>query len=77
MRPARDKLDVLLAAALEAVEPGQAVRRALSASGDGERLIVGGRELRLPDYRRLIVVGAGKASAPMAAAVEDVIGDAL
>ena len=77
MRPARDKLDVLLAAALEAVEPGQAVRRALSASGDGERLIVGGRELRLPDYRRLIVVGAGKASAPMAAALEDVIGDAL
>ena len=77
MRPARDKLDVLLAAALEAVEPGQAVRRALSVSGDGERLIVGGRELRLPDYRRLIVVGAGKASAPMAAALEDVIGDAL
>ncbi|TME32132.1 MAG: DUF4147 domain-containing protein, partial [Chloroflexi bacterium] len=77
VRPARDKLDALLAAALEAVEPGQAVRRALRVSADGEWLIVGGRELRLPDYRRLIVVGAGKASAPMAAAVEDVIGDAL
>src|SRR5438132_12698965 len=77
VRPARDKLDALLAAALAAVEPGQAVRRALSASGDGGRLSVGGRELQMRDFRRLILVGAGKASAPMAAAVEDTIGDAL
>ena len=72
MRPALDKV---VQAALAAVEPGQAVRRFVRT--DGERLIVGDRSYRLADFRRLVVVGAGKASAPMAAAVEDVIGDRL
>ena len=31
----------------------------------------------LNDFRRVLVVGAGKASAPMAAAVEEVVGDRL
>jgi glycerate 2-kinase len=75
VRPALDKLNALLEAALAAVEPAQAVRRALRISGD--RLRVGGHELRLRDFRRAIVVGAGKASAPMAAAVEEVIAGAL
>ena len=72
VRPALDKV---VQAALAAVEPGQAVRRFLSI--DGERLRVGDRAYRLADFRRLVVVGAGKASAPMAAAVEDVVGDRL
>ena len=40
-------------------------------------LVVGERRCSLASKRRVVVVGAGKASAPMAAAVEDVIGDAL
>lgn len=65
-------LDVL-EAALDAVEPGAAVRRALQY--DGDRLAVGGRDYDLARFRRVWVVGAGKASGPMAAAVEDLLGD--
>ena len=72
MRPALDKV---LQAALAAVEPGQAVRRFVSR--DDDRLIVGDQAYRLADFRRVVVIGAGKASAPMAAAVEEVVGDRL
>jgi len=61
----------VLQAALAAVEPGQAVRRAFGVEG-GE-LVVDGRRYRFAEFRRVLVVGAGKASAPMAAAVEDVV----
>jgi len=63
---------LILAAAVRAVEPGTAVRRAISLRGD--RLRVGGRPYDLSRIRRIVVVGAGKASAPMAAAVEQVLG---
>ena len=65
-------LDVL-GAALDAVEPGAAVRRALQR--EGNTLHVRGRVYDLARFRRVWVIGAGKASAPMAAAVEDVLGD--
>jgi glycerate 2-kinase len=71
----RPELDIVLRTALAAVEPGAAVRRALVLV-DGE-LLVAKRAYSLKDYRRVMVVGAGKASAPMAAAVEDILGDAL
>lgn len=70
MKPLPDRqiaLDRVLGAALAAVEPREAVRRALASHS----------EFELSRFRRAIVVGAGKASAPMAAAVEDVIGDRL
>src|ERR1700738_5282867 len=73
--PYDEVLRTVLAAALAAVEPGEAVRRAM-ALRDGD-LVVAGRRYPLASKRRVVVVGAGKASAPMAAAVEDVIGDAL
>jgi glycerate 2-kinase len=63
----------VMESALAAVEPGEAVRRALTL--DGDRLTVGDREYSLASYDRAIVVGAGKASAPMAAAVEEVLGE--
>src|SRR5205085_8232890 len=53
----------VLEAALAAVEPGAAVRRALESRDD------------FAHVKRVLVVGAGKASAPMAAAVEDLVGD--
>lgn len=42
---------------------------------EGQRLTICGHELDLSAVSRLIVVGAGKAGAGMAAAVEDVLGD--
>src|SRR5690606_11990644 len=63
------------AAALRAVEPGQAVRRFVQR--DAERLRVGKWTLSPAAYRRVWVVGAGKAGAPMAAALGEILGDRL
>jgi hydroxypyruvate reductase len=63
----------VMQAALAAVEPGEAVRRALRREGD--RLTVADRSYNLNTYDRVVVVGAGKASAPMAAAVEEIVGE--
>jgi hypothetical protein len=63
----------VMQASLAAVEPGEAVRRALRR--DGDRLTIGDRSYDLTSYDRVVVVGAGKASAPMAAAVEEVLGE--
>jgi glycerate 2-kinase len=49
------------------------VRRFLTLEGDA--LVVDGQRHDLSSFGRVIVVGAGKASAPMAAAVEDILGD--
>jgi glycerate 2-kinase len=68
----RPELDKVLRAALAAVEPGQAVRRALAVEADG--FVLEGRRYPLANFRRVLVVGAGKASAPMAGAVEEVLG---
>jgi glycerate 2-kinase len=68
-------LATVLRAALAAVEPADAVRNTLVSDAGGFR--VGGAAYNLSEYRRVVVVGAGKASAPMAAAVEDVIADRL
>lgn len=65
----------VLQAALEAVDPFVAVQRALQREGD--ILIVGARRYRLNDYRRVFVVGAGKAGAPMTQAVEAVLGERI
>ena len=61
--------------AVSAVEPHQAVTRRVSL--DGSRLFAGGGEYDLDAFERVVVVGAGKASAPMAVAVEEVLGDRI
>jgi hydroxypyruvate reductase len=60
-------------AALRAVEPAAAVRRAISC--DGHALVVGDR--RFPLARRLLVAGVGKAAVTMAAGAEAVCGDRI
>jgi hydroxypyruvate reductase len=65
----------IMAAALDAVEPGAAVRRYLRR--DGQRLSIGERIYDLTDYKRVFLVGAGKAGAPMAHAAANVLGDHL
>lgn len=65
----------VMEAALRAVDPGDAVRRCLAR--EGHTLRVDGCEYDLSRYRRVIVVGAGKAGGPMALAAEEILGDHL
>lgn len=58
---------------IQAVQPGVAVRRHLKY--EGKNLFIGDQIYHLPRFKNLYVVGAGKAAASMAAAVEDIIGD--
>jgi glycerate 2-kinase len=73
--PWGDKVARILSAALEAVEPGTAVARSLQRRG--ERLLVAGREYDLERYRRIWIVGAGKAGAPMARSAAGILGERL
>lgn len=65
----------IMAAALGAVEPAAAVRRHLRREGD--TLYAGERAIELRATGRVVVVGAGKAGAPMARAVAELLGDRL
>ncbi len=71
----RQRILEILQAALTAVDPGAAVRRALHREAD--ILLVGDRRYDLHSYRRVVVLGAGKAGAPMAQAVESVLGERI
>lgn len=59
-------------AALKAADPAEAIHRRLRL--DGNTLVVAGRRYRLAAFDRILVVGAGKAGATMARAVEQVLG---
>ncbi len=59
-------------AAVEAADPATAVDRSFRVRGGS--LTVGGRRYRLADFERIFVIGAGKASAAMAKAVERALG---
>jgi len=65
----------IMQAALEAVDPAGAVRRFVRR--DGDVLIVGDTTYHLSDYQNVYVVGAGKADAAMAQAIESILGDRL
>ena len=62
-------------AGLKAVDPEEAVRRHVTLEGD--RLQVGERSYDLRCFQRIIVTGAGKGTAPMARALEDILGERL
>ncbi|MBZ5608554.1 MAG: glycerate kinase [Acidobacteriia bacterium] len=59
-------------AALRAADPFEAVLR--HARLDGQTLVAGRHRYRLPDFGNIYVVGAGKAGAHMARAVERLLG---
>ncbi len=66
----------IMRAALDAVEPGAAVLKHLRLVGN--RLLVSGEQSYvLDEFDRVLVIGAGKAGAPMAAAVADILGERL
>jgi hydroxypyruvate reductase len=62
-------------AALQAVDPEEAILNHFKLA-DGV-LTAGERTLQLSDYKRIFVVGAGKADAPMAQAVERLLGQQI
>lgn len=59
-------------AALKAADPAQAILRHVKVAGD--KLIAGKRRYRLSAFRHIHVVGAGKAGAAMARALERLLG---
>lgn len=65
----------MLSQALDACHAGKALRRVLRKSGDV--LTIGSRRYALHDYERVVVVGAGKATATMARAIEPILGRRL
>ncbi|WP_447978672.1 glycerate kinase type-2 family protein [Candidatus Nitrospira bockiana] len=62
----------LLTSALQSVDPGEAIARMLTRRGAVLR--IGRDRYDLSRYRRIAVIGAGKASARMAAALEQTLG---
>ncbi len=64
----------ILKASLDAVDPEAAVRRFVELHGE-TLLVRPAFELDLRAFRRIFIVGGGKASAPMAKALEDLLGD--
>jgi len=76
----RSQAEKLFLASLKRVDPYEAVRRFVRL--DGKRLLLhqeGEPEdvLDLQGYDRIFVVGGGKATAPMARAVEDILGERI
>jgi hydroxypyruvate reductase len=70
-----ERVSRIMNAALQAVAPHAAVRRFLQREGD--TLFIGDRKHDLTAFRRVFIVGAGKAGAPMAWAVAEVLGEHL
>jgi len=62
-------------AGLQAVDPVEAIIGHVTLKD--KALIISGRQFNLKDYDRILVVGAGKAVAPMAKAVEDLLGNRI
>jgi hydroxypyruvate reductase len=71
----RKHAQTIFRAALEAADPYRAVLAHVRRSGD--TLTAGKRRYRLSSFRDVYVVGAGKAGAPMALAVERVLGSRI
>jgi len=76
----RSEAERLFQASVERVNPYEAVRRFVRL--DGKKLILGEEvesriELDLDKYAQIFLVGGGKATAPMAKAMEDLLGGRL
>jgi glycerate 2-kinase len=70
----KDALDIFQAG-VQAVEPSAAVKR--YCRREGNRLLVDQEVYDLGEFKRIYVIGAGKAGAPMAQAVEEILGDRI
>ena len=68
-------LQEIFMAGIRAVDPEEAVKRHVELSGS--ELRVGGRSYQLERFKRIFVTGFGKGTAPMAKALEQVLGERL
>jgi glycerate-2-kinase len=75
LRKLRDDARVCFDAALKAADPKVSIRKAVRV--EGPRLRVGEWTCDRDAFSRILVVGAGKASAQMASAVEEILGDRI
>jgi glycerate 2-kinase len=73
--PISQLLTKMLRQALDACHAGRALRRAIHR--DGDVLTIGSCQYALHDYERVVVIGAGKATAVMARAIEPLVGSRL
>lgn len=71
----RSHANFIFEAAISAVKPEVVVSNCISRSGD--QLTVHGQTFTINEFDRIVVVGAGKASAAMAAAVERILDDII
>jgi hydroxypyruvate reductase len=69
----REHARQIFEAGLQAVDPAEAIHRHMALNG--HVLGIDDRPFNLEDYDRIIVVGAGKAAAPMAKALENLLED--
>ncbi|MBC8248769.1 MAG: glycerate kinase [Anaerolineales bacterium] len=72
VRERRERALAVLSAALEAVDPANAIKRQVSLSDDSLR--IGQRVYDLGRYRNIYVIGGGKAGGSMAKAIEEILG---
>ena len=80
LKQMRSEAEEIFRASLGAVNPYQAVKRFVRIEGD--KLLLGSDdrdsvELDLTRYNRISIVGGGKATAPMALAVEELFGQRI
>jgi glycerate 2-kinase len=75
MQSQRKVLEAIFQAGVEAVDPERAVRKYVHRQGN--QLVVGDRPYILDRYKRIFLVGAGKGTAPMAKAIEDILEERL
>ncbi|MEW6716103.1 MAG: glycerate kinase [Chloroflexota bacterium] len=73
--PKGESITRILAAAIRAVEPGEAVRRSVQRADD--TLTISGQTYDLSAYHRVCLLGIGKASIAMAKALTEILGEYL
>ncbi|MCJ7718155.1 MAG: DUF4147 domain-containing protein [Anaerolineales bacterium] len=69
------KVARVLAASINAVEPGEVVNKSLVRKKD--QLLIGKETLNLSAFDRIILIGVGKAAYPMSVAAADLLGKTL
>ncbi len=69
-----DALEIL-GSALEAVDPKKAIFDKVKR--DGNLLHAGGKTYNLNEFKRIFIIGGGKAGGPMAEAIESLLGDKI
>jgi glycerate 2-kinase len=75
LSPDGEAITRILAAAIAAVDPGEALRRFVRR--DGEALIISGRSVDLTAFNRVALLGIGKAAIAMATGLSNILGASL